>query len=283
MSSFGQNLKKYRKDLKLSQSSLAKLLGVGQTTIANYEKDLRFPSQEILIKLSEVLSVSVDGLLNKASTDTLIKQPITSAESFIDLIIKHKKDEAIKRIMHQVKDGDDVLNFYYGLLTEALHLVGIMWQRGEISIPMEHYISHVTDEILFSLRPMIDKAEKKKKKVLLMVPGFEKHLLGLKIVKESFLKMGWDTFYIGESVPWTSLVESIEKDKVDLVCISVTLGGYFNDLKALIDFIRSQTKVKILLGGQAFKEYPNYIDQIKPDFYAQSKEDLESINRSFND
>lgn len=283
MSSFGQNLKKYRKESELSQSALAKSLGVGQTTIANYEKDLRFPSQEILIKLSEILSVSVDGLLNKASTDTLFKKPITSAESFVDLIINNKKDEAIKRILHQVKSGDDVLNFYYGLLTEALHLVGSMWQRGEISIPMEHYFSHVTDEILFSLRPMIEKSEKKKKKVLLMVPGFEKHLLGLKIVKESFLKMGWETFYIGESVPWTSLVESIEHENVDLVCISVTIGGNFNEIKGLIDFIRSQTNVKILLGGQAFKDYPKYIKDLKPDFYAQTKEDLETIHKSLSD
>lgn len=159
--------------------------------------------------------------------------------------------------------------------------MGIKWQQGEISIPMEHYITHVTEEILYALRHKIEGSKVKNNKVLLMVPGFEKHLIALKIVKESFLNMGWDTFYIGESVPWTSLVESIKNENIDLVCISVTMGGYFNELKGLIDFIRSQTKVKILLGGQAFINQPMYINDLKPDFYAQSKEDLQDLNEFF--
>jgi methanogenic corrinoid protein MtbC1 len=282
MNNFGQNLKKYRKQMNLSQSALAKLVAVGQTSIANYEKNLRFPNQDILVKLSETLSVSVDLLLNKETTDTLVKTPIDSPESFIELLIENKKDEAFERIKSNIKCSEEVLDFYYGFLTEALHRVGLMWQQGEISIAKEHYITHAIEELLFVLRPLMNQSNQRSKKVLLMVPSFEKHLLAIKIVKEHFIELGWQTFFIGQSVPWSSLIQAIENEKVDLVCISVTMSDNYNDLKALLDFIKSKSKIKILLGGQAFVNNPDYINLLEPDFYGQTKFDLVKIDTYFS-
>ncbi|SMB91711.1 DNA-binding transcriptional regulator, XRE-family HTH domain [Thermanaeromonas toyohensis ToBE] len=63
MPSLGQRLAALRKEKGLSQAQLAKLLNMGQSTIAMYEKDKRRPDAETLRRLAEFFQISVDYLL----------------------------------------------------------------------------------------------------------------------------------------------------------------------------------------------------------------------------
>ena len=60
---FGDNLKKARKEKGLSQEALAEKLNVVRQTISKWEKGLSIPDGDMLIKLSQVLEVSVETLL----------------------------------------------------------------------------------------------------------------------------------------------------------------------------------------------------------------------------
>ena len=53
MSNFGLNLRQLRKQNKVSQKELGDLLGLGQTTITNYEKGNRYPSLEVLKQMAD--------------------------------------------------------------------------------------------------------------------------------------------------------------------------------------------------------------------------------------
>ena len=65
---FSDNVKKYRKSKKLSQEELALKLCVVRQTVSKWEKGLSVPDIEILLKLAEVLDVSVNTLLNNECT-----------------------------------------------------------------------------------------------------------------------------------------------------------------------------------------------------------------------
>ena len=60
----GENIKKYRQQKGLSQEELAMKLNVVRQTVSKYEKGLSVPDANILIKLSEILEVSVNILLS---------------------------------------------------------------------------------------------------------------------------------------------------------------------------------------------------------------------------
>ncbi len=58
----GQNLKRIRKELRLTQAELAKTLGLSQAAIAEYETDTRMPSLKVankLIKLAKSKKIKV--------------------------------------------------------------------------------------------------------------------------------------------------------------------------------------------------------------------------------
>ena len=61
--SFAERLKELRKQAHLTQVELAKRLGIGQSSYADWERGKKNPTQENLVKLAQILNVSVDYLV----------------------------------------------------------------------------------------------------------------------------------------------------------------------------------------------------------------------------
>lgn len=60
---FAERLKELRKQAHLTQVELAKRLGIGQSSYADWERGKKNPTQENLVKLAQILNVSVDYLV----------------------------------------------------------------------------------------------------------------------------------------------------------------------------------------------------------------------------
>lgn len=63
---FAERLKGLRKQAHLTQVELAKRLGIGQSSYADWERGKKNPTQENLIKLAQILNVSVDYLVGNS-------------------------------------------------------------------------------------------------------------------------------------------------------------------------------------------------------------------------
>ena len=74
----GQRIAMHRKELGLTQTTLAKALAISQQTIAHYEVGRLRISVELLMALAAVLSVSVETLLEEPTTNTAAKRGPTS-------------------------------------------------------------------------------------------------------------------------------------------------------------------------------------------------------------
>lgn len=63
---FAERLKELRKQAHLTQVELAKRLGIGQSSYADWERGKKNPTQENLIRLAQILNVSVDYLVGNS-------------------------------------------------------------------------------------------------------------------------------------------------------------------------------------------------------------------------
>ena len=61
--SFAERLRFTRIENKMSQPMLATILGVNQRTISNWERGIRNPDFDMLMKIAETFDVSTDYLL----------------------------------------------------------------------------------------------------------------------------------------------------------------------------------------------------------------------------
>jgi methanogenic corrinoid protein MtbC1 len=283
MGSFGYNLKRLRKEKKLSQKNIAELIGVGQTTIANYENDQRFPNPPMLAQLADILDVSLDTLIGREANRRPPEENLEDyTEQFIDLVLGYQEEAAIELVMDMAKRGHDVLAIYEHFLKKTLYKVGDLWEAGKVSVPMEHHITDVIDRILVLLSPFIQAKSANGKTAIFIAPSNEPHLIGLKIVKETFRQYGWKTLFVGNSVPWQSLIDWIEEHGVDLVVISTTMKDNRNQIEAMLDYIRFRTHAKVMLGGQAYTLKDYFLEQVKPDYYSNSVEELYQILKAIS-
>ena len=74
----GQQIKKFRNELSLSQDALAEKVYVSRQTISNWENDKSYPDVNSLVLLSEVFNTSIDNLI-KGDVEVM-KEQVRSEE-----------------------------------------------------------------------------------------------------------------------------------------------------------------------------------------------------------
>ncbi|TRX61421.1 helix-turn-helix transcriptional regulator [Fulvivirga sp. M361] len=75
MSAFGKKVAELRKEQKMSQGELAKLLRTSTSVIGRYERDEMIPSIEVAKKIAAILNTTVGYLLGETEDDQLFKDP----------------------------------------------------------------------------------------------------------------------------------------------------------------------------------------------------------------
>ena len=122
----GESLKKIRKQYKMTQEEIAKLLGMGRSGYTYYETGKTVPSIEVLQKLSAIYSTSIDAIVgntNNASFDKRYSEDILSvSEGNMDPLMYMKKDEQALIMAFRLlsaEDKDKLKSVAMDLLTEA--------------------------------------------------------------------------------------------------------------------------------------------------------------------
>lgn len=91
----GDRIREYRKINKLTQKQLSSQLGLTPKMVSFYECNERIPPIDIIIKLSEIFSVSTDYLLGLSSEQSIpnVKNNLSSEEkTILDLYRSLDKD-----------------------------------------------------------------------------------------------------------------------------------------------------------------------------------------------
>jgi transcriptional regulator with XRE-family HTH domain/methylmalonyl-CoA mutase cobalamin-binding subunit len=292
MSDFGQRLKLIRKKRKITQKELAEALNVGQSTIANYENNTRFPGELPLRQLSDYLKVSVDYLLgtqveNQNQASSIKVNTPSQAQYSWTLIRKElltdllagEESLATSKLMSIFKAENNTLMLIEKLYIPILNQVGRLWASGEVSIAQEHFVSNVIDRWLAmtSSRPS---ATSKSHSVLFMVPSGEQHVLVLKMIREYFRTFGWKTYYIGNSVPVSSLSGFIESLDIDLVVLSISIKTHLNNAEHLIHALKGLSIPKvpeILIGGKGISDSKEALELLGADYYVRNITEINDL------
>ncbi|MFW6229706.1 MAG: helix-turn-helix domain-containing protein, partial [Halanaerobium sp.] len=187
MSDFGSQLKKLRKNNKITQKELAKILGLAQTTIANYENNSRFPNQETLLEIADYFDVTLDYLITGKKNRTNLKEEKSTnllslipkdpyfkdneiAKKYFHYLLNYQKKEAQNLILKQAeknnKENKKIIDIYQNIFKSVLYKVGELWLKGEMGIEQERYFSNTTLEIMAVLKNNFDSLESEEYKIL---------------------------------------------------------------------------------------------------------------------
>lgn len=86
---FGYRLRELRENKELTQTQVAKRLGLSKTTISGYENNIKTPSLDVLVKLSTLYGVSSDYILGLENRKLMQIDGLTiSQEEILKIILK---------------------------------------------------------------------------------------------------------------------------------------------------------------------------------------------------
>lgn len=158
------------------------------------------------------------------------------------------------------------------VLHPFMERIGILWQAGSILPSHEHFISNlIRQKLIVAIESHNNQQFNQKYTFVLFLPEGEWHELGLLFYQYLLKKNGFQTLYLGQSVPVNDLnkLVSIYSNLVGLTCISTSISERvlketFNQLSTI--FINS----KIFAFGPIVNQYrgsfPNNIIKMSDTF-----------------
>lgn len=132
---FGENLKTLRKQKGFSQEELATRLHVVRQTISKWEKNLSVPDADTLIRLAEILEVSVSELLGAKIENKNTASDVAEQLSRINeqLAIKNRRSRRIWKIVAIILAAIILINIFIAVFFSVPTLnEGIQSNQPEI-------------------------------------------------------------------------------------------------------------------------------------------------------
>ena len=190
------------------------------------------------IKISKIAKLSQEDM-NKLLWDIKVnKEPEYSMDKLL-LSLVSLDEELFKETLSNLLESEGLEKTFTDHLIPFLDRIGIMWLIGSVNPAQEHFMSNLIRQKIIS---EIDKQEipiSTEKSVLMYLPEHEWHEMSLLFYHFLLRSKGVPTFYLGQSLPYESLVECIEKLKPNYILSSWLTAvdeklvvGYFKKLKS---------------------------------------------------
>lgn len=176
-------------------------------------------------------------------------------QAYLGLLLEGRRHEAGKMVLDEVGQGLAVSSVYVDVLQPVMYELGRMWQRDEIDIATEHYVTAATQVLIAQLFPHALASARVARSMVGCCLGSELHELGMRMVCDFFEFAGWDTYFLGAVTPAQSLITTVTAQRPDLVCISATMSFGLPKIRSLIQELRtgsSPNPPRIMVGGLPF-------------------------------
>jgi methanogenic corrinoid protein MtbC1 len=275
MADFASRLRVLRTGRALRQRDLAESLGIAQTTVANYERKVRFPDEPTLLRIADYFGVSLDYLMGRGESET---RPLEGlARSYFDLLRGGDRSGALALAEGAAARGLGVAEIYLRVLTPALWELGRLWAEGHIDVGEEHFFTESTQLIMSQLYPRLAASARPRRG--LRCVGFsvwgESHVLGGRMVMDLLEMDGWDTSFLGGNLSIRHALRELHRQPPDVLVLSASLHQHVSAAEDLIRTVRNERELestRILVGGQAFSSTPGLWRDIGADATAPDAE-----------
>ena len=200
--------------------------------------------------LTKLAPEQIDNLINntlKTNDQTnknalYISQIIESSISYNQLLFHNTYEKCIKEI--------GIVECYQNVLLEALNRIGILWINDKISPPQEHFLSELIRTKFCKEIERIGFKKLPKENWVLFLPENELHDIGI-LFAHLVLKMnGYNVVYLGQNLPYSSLLSLKEKNKIDNILFFVFSNSSRLNLPEINNFLEtnfSESKIHVII------------------------------------
>ena len=200
---------------------------------------------------------------------------------FVKLFNEEDKEKFVSIAINAIENKEIDIPFLYEEVLKML-LYSIDECITDNCIWREHRKTSMVRTVIECMYPYVMKIKNERKslnkKVLLICPEQEYHEIGLRMI-DDFLQMnGYETIFIGPNTPKDQVLDAVLSMKPDYLAISVTDYYLLFEAQKIINLIKENTSnVRIIVGGNAFKDNFESIKSIGGDIYLETYQDIKNL------
>lgn len=185
--------------------------------------------------------------------------PETADES--GLLVDALLDADAGRVMTLCRElqrrGTTLPDLLCRIVWPAMHRIGALWEEGRIRIGDEHQATAAMNRTLAGLYFEQRFPPPRRGTALVAACINEYHEMGAWMVATCLELDGWDLSYLGANTPAASLLAKAERERPDLIALSVSMPFNLSAARKTIAALRERLpSAKILVGGQVFALLP---------------------------
>ena len=209
------------------------------------------------------------------------KERVSISLLFRHLVAGHE-DETGALLINAYLHGQSLASLFDRVVTPAMHQIGDLWYRGELTIADEHLATQTAIAALQNLRSVIHLAAVSEPRALICGVEGDLHELPIHLSQVLLENDGWDVINLGPNTPFFAVADALTKHRPRLLCISAKLMTDPDRLAR--DYAQVHKNARklggaIVLGGDGFAG--SLLNQRFPsEFYAKNFEQLLRFARS---
>ena len=140
----GSKIKEFRLKRNLTQKELAKLVNVGDTTIANYEKGFRSPKKDTMFDLANAFNVSIDDLFPPIQKGSSSNTP--QIQTIYDQLAPPRQSKVLTYAERQLYEQKNEDNTKKNEVSEAIQFYSYDYYDHPASAGTGQYLNDVRVE-----------------------------------------------------------------------------------------------------------------------------------------
>lgn len=207
---------------------------------------------------------------------------LETKDAFLAAVLEGDHRRCLRIAEKTVQTNDDVPRFYLQILQPVMYEIGVMWERGDISVASEHLASAIVGRVMATVSPRRKDPPDLKGKIIITASPNEFHEIGAWMLSDVLEQDGWDVRYLGANMPAADLVDMISAFQPHVLAVSITMPFNIDKVKELVATLRNNPgteSLKIIVGGHVFNQIPNLWKVVGADAFASNlHEAVQRIN-----
>lgn len=202
---------------------------------------------------------------------------MSASTEFLDALTRGDRRSAERLVDAALDRGAHLRELYLETIQPAMQEVGRLWQENRLSVAEEHLATAITQAAMGRAFERVYRWYDRRTPTLIAAcADDERHQMGLRMLCDLLELEGWDTTYLGASVPVESLVDMVEKRRPDVVALSAAIAPHLPRVRAAIEAIRASGMAPmplIVVGGRAIGGDEALAKRLGADFTAADASD----------
>ncbi len=219
-------------------------------------------------KISRIDKMSQDEI-HSSVTEVLLKPVAGDELTVLTLSLIEMNEREFNKIINSHIENKGILAAVTDLIYPFLNQIGVLWGVNKIMPVQEHFISNlIRQKVIAGINSLPLPAEDAPK-IILFLPEYEHHEIGLLLAQYIAKELGWNTYYLGQNVPIDN-IEAIQKIISPDFLLTMFVTTVPDKIKNKIENILKQTTTKLIVTGnpinletEHFKERTIYLSNPK--------------------